>query len=407
MKYKNAIGVLPQDLIDAIQQYVQGEYIYIPVKDRIESTSLTEYAMELQKRDEHIYTKSLEGITNRTLSKTYSLSESSIRRIIIKQRKRYESMRNCIKEIMCNWDVEFTEIEQIYDTAWRIGEEYILKVYESTDALERNVKISMILEDMNIPVGKIVPTKNNKSYARDDKYFYVLSQRLQGNNIVSIRDTADIGLEMGRIIANLHVTFKVCEKQDSFWENSLLGELKGWIRESLEKDDWKLVHKEPYEDTVQHLERLYDGLQVQLIHRDVHFGNFLFECGKFSGYIDFDLSQRNIRIFDLCYFLLGLLSEEEKADITKEEWMRLVKDVFCGYQERCKLTLQEIEAIPYVMKGIELLFAAWFLGENDAKCAEDAMKIFAFVDENISEIKEAVGTSAQFLHESNIMSDNN
>ena len=34
-------------------------------------------------------------------------------------------------------------------------------------------------------------------------------------------------------------------------------------------------------------------LPVQLIHRDVHFGNFLFDEGKFSGYIDFDLSQRN------------------------------------------------------------------------------------------------------------------
>lgn len=32
-----------------------------------------------------------------------------------------------------------------------------------------------------------------------------------------------------------------------------------------------------------------------------------FQEGKFSKYMDFDLSQRNIRIFDLCYFMLGLL----------------------------------------------------------------------------------------------------
>ena len=29
---------------------------------------------------------------------------------------------------------------------------------------------------------------------------------------------------------------------------------------------------------------------------------FLFYNNKFSGYIDFDLSQINIRIFDICYF---------------------------------------------------------------------------------------------------------
>ena len=48
----------------------------------------------------------------------------------------------------------------------------------------------------------------------------------------------------------------------------------------------------------------------------MHFGNFLFQEGSFSGYIDFDLSQKNIRIFDLCYFLAGLLAEEPWEEYT-------------------------------------------------------------------------------------------
>lgn len=47
MKYKNATSVLPEELIKHIQQYVQGEYIYIPIKDRTESTHVTEYEEEL------------------------------------------------------------------------------------------------------------------------------------------------------------------------------------------------------------------------------------------------------------------------------------------------------------------------------------------------------------------------
>lgn len=31
MKYKNATKVLPNELIEQIQQYVQGEYVYIPI----------------------------------------------------------------------------------------------------------------------------------------------------------------------------------------------------------------------------------------------------------------------------------------------------------------------------------------------------------------------------------------
>lgn len=52
MKYKNALSILPEELIETIQQYVQGEYIYIPIRDRAESTRMTEYDIELQKRDE-------------------------------------------------------------------------------------------------------------------------------------------------------------------------------------------------------------------------------------------------------------------------------------------------------------------------------------------------------------------
>lgn len=89
------------------------------------------------------------------------------------------------------------------------------------------------------------------------------------------------------------------------------------------------VERSKYDDIVQNLEKVYNKLPVQLIHRDVHLDNFLFAKGKFAGYIDFDLSQRNIRIFDLCYFMLGLLSEEEILDITEEQWFEILKTIGC------------------------------------------------------------------------------
>lgn len=89
------------------------------------------------------------------------------------------------------------------------------------------------------------------------------------------------------------------------------------------------VERSKYDDIVQNLEKVYNKLPVQLIHRDVHLDNFLFDKGKFAGYIDFDLSQRNIIIFDLCYFMLGLLSEEEILDITEEQWFEILKTIGC------------------------------------------------------------------------------
>ena len=62
------------------------------------------------------------------------------------------------------------------------------------------------------------------------------------------------------------------------------------------QNEWSIVSETDFTGTCNQLEKIYEGLPKQLIHRDVHSGNFLFENNEFSGYIDFDLSQKNIRI---------------------------------------------------------------------------------------------------------------
>ncbi len=390
MKYKNASKVLPIELIEQIQQYVQGEYIYIPIKDKAVDGNMTDYAIEIQKRDEHIYAKYLEGVKRAKLALAYSLSESSIRRIIIRQRRRYSEMKDYINVILCDWDMEDIGVKQIYDSAWQVGDRYVLKVYDNITMLERNIRIISILSDLGIPVGRLIPNRNHLMYSKDEHRYYILCEKLKGSNIVDSNELDKLGYEMGKIIANLHNAFLQCEKQDDFWENSLLLEMKGWIADYLDKDGWVALDKQQYDDTLHNLENLYDSLPRQLIHRDVHFGNFLFDNGSFSGYIDFDLSQRNIRIFDLCYFVLGLLSEEEVVVITKEKWFEILRDIFQGYDEVNKLLPQEIEAVPYVMKSIELLFVAWFLGQKDKKCSENAVAILNFIDDNMEKIVDSL-----------------
>jgi len=55
-----------------------------------------------------------------------------------------------------------------------------------------------------------------------------------------------------------------------------------------------------------------------------------------------------------------------------------------------QLSEEEKQAVPYVMQAIELLFAAWFLGEQDTKCAENAMQIYDFVEHNTDRIKSLI-----------------
>ena len=77
---------------------------------------------------------------------------------------------------------------------------------------------------------------------------------------------------MGTVIARLHRALLGCERKVSAYDNSLLEELKGWIFETFEESRWTYISREEYEALVKRLEKWYDRLPVQLIHRDVHFG---------------------------------------------------------------------------------------------------------------------------------------
>lgn len=390
MKYKNAKDLLPYELIEKIQEYVQGEYLYIPVKDRADTSTTTEYKIELKKRNSHIYRKYLEGVSNSRLAEIYNLSQSSIRRIIVEQRRGYEFMKDNIKNLLSNWNMESESVKQIYNTTWQIGKDYVLKTYTDEEMLGRNITVVNKLNSMNIPVGDIVKTVNGDDHIKADEQYFFLSKKLKGSNLVKISNTKEYGLMSGKIIADLHIAFKNCENEIKFWDNSFLDEMNGWVKENFANKNWSLISKEEYENVISNLEKYYDELPVQLIHRDVHYGNFLFDNGKFSGYIDFDLSQRNIRIFDLCYFMLGILSEKEKFQVTEEKWIDLLKYVFEGYNSTVQLTAEEKQVVPFVMECIELLFVSYFHSVDDTILAESAFKIYNFIKDNQKKITAVI-----------------
>lgn len=379
MKYKKAIDVLPEELLDRIQDYIQGEYLYIPCREKKSHSKITVYQRELQKRDANIYLKVLEGTTKKELADKYNLSQSSIRRIVLAQRKEYVVMQRKIELLLKEWEIEEVSVSQVYDSAWQIGEDYILKVYDNAEDLERNIRMLRLLGEKGVPVAEVMLTAENEKYVLKEGMAYVLTKRLPGNNIVEFDKNFSQARKLGRALGTLHNALAEIGETESFWENSLLAELKGWIWEVFEKNEWKDISREEFERVVCALEESYDKLPVQLIHRDVHFGNFLFHDDKFSGYIDFDLSQKNIRVFDICYFLLGLLCEEEKRKLSFEEWMEISKQVFTGYGEHITLCKEELQAVPYVMEAIELLFAAWFIQCEDDVCARDALRLYEFV----------------------------
>lgn len=85
MRYLKAEGVLPPELIEQIQEYVDGVTIYIPRKaeNRRAWGYSTSYKAELRQRNHRIRKEHEMGATVKDLALGYHLSEKSIRRILL------------------------------------------------------------------------------------------------------------------------------------------------------------------------------------------------------------------------------------------------------------------------------------------------------------------------------------
>lgn len=88
MSYIRAEEVLPQEILMAVQQYVDGQTIYIPRKTEEKRMwgAATETRKKLELRNASMYAKYRKGISIKALAEEYFLTEKSVQRIIRKMK---------------------------------------------------------------------------------------------------------------------------------------------------------------------------------------------------------------------------------------------------------------------------------------------------------------------------------
>lgn len=99
MKYLKAENVLPEEVIELIQRYVDGEYVYIPRKAGKKRAwgEKSGARKDLKERNSSIYKRYMDGAAVEELSKEWFLSEQSIRRIISQEKLLLSnSLHNCL-----------------------------------------------------------------------------------------------------------------------------------------------------------------------------------------------------------------------------------------------------------------------------------------------------------------------
>ena len=89
MGYMRAEDILPKEVLELVQQYTDGQTIYIPRKSECHKSwgAGTETKKELMIRNKQMYEEYQAGVPITELSERYFLTEKSVQRIIRSHKK--------------------------------------------------------------------------------------------------------------------------------------------------------------------------------------------------------------------------------------------------------------------------------------------------------------------------------
>lgn len=89
MSYIRAEFILPKEILELIQEYADGQIIYIPRKTNNHKNwgDNTDTRKQIDQRDYEIYHKYQIGMSTSELADEFYLSQKSIQRIILKEKR--------------------------------------------------------------------------------------------------------------------------------------------------------------------------------------------------------------------------------------------------------------------------------------------------------------------------------
>jgi Ser/Thr protein kinase RdoA (MazF antagonist) len=143
-----------------------------------------------------------------------------------------------------------------------------------------------------------------------------------------------------------------------------------------------------YQQLEQDIKIAVSSLQTQLIHRDAHIHNILFNDNRLTGIIDFEIAEVNVNMFDICYCSTSILSEIFTKEKLRDKWISFVGDLISGYNHINCLSNNEIKSIWYVMLCIQTIFMSYFASNKDIY--EVNKKMFLWIYENKNAIENSI-----------------
>ncbi|MBE6942467.1 MAG: helix-turn-helix domain-containing protein [Ruminococcaceae bacterium] len=293
-------------------------------------------------------------------------------------------------QILKYWNLEGETITDIYyegtgnknDSACYVGEKYVLKFTANLGKLKKHIEVSKALQSIGLLSAVPVTTTDRQEYVQDGEVYFYLTRRLPGEQMTPHRFADGDGRFAGEIIGQLHLALAKIE--DCVSEADLLATVRDWAlpkaKAALNLSD---AFCKEYLDT---FANLYPNLPRQIIHRDPNPGNIICSHDQW-GFIDFELAERNARIYDPCYAATAVLSETFGQH--NDKWLEIYRDILWGYDSVARLTEEERKAIPFIILANQFVCVAWFAEQDKyAELFEINKRMTAWLIGKFDELKD-------------------
>ena len=283
--------------------------------------------------------------------------------------------RRKISEILGNWNLQTEEIKDIYyeetgnysENAFYVGENYIIKFSGNLGSVLRHLELTKALHKANFFTAEILETAEGREYVESEGIYYYLTTKPEGIRLRASDMLSSDGMIkaqcLGEIIGQLHLVLKeldiVADEVNAF-QHVIDWALPGTRRVMQVPEKLCREYAEVYGS-------LQDKLPRQIIHRDPNPSNVIRGICREKelwGFTDFELSEKNIRIYDPCYAATAILSEWFMAGKKAEKWPEVYKNIMTGYDRVAGLTEEEKTAIPYVILTNQFICVAWFADQG-------------------------------------------
>ncbi|MES5893857.1 phosphotransferase [Bacillus cereus group sp. RP43] len=288
-------------------------------------------------------------------------------------------------------DVTATEIQPNVTKIHCNKKTYILKEKGLIKQFLVELNVLEQLDEKGAKVQKLVKTRNDERYVFYKEKNYCLYEYVAGS-VLEIKDTENLkvlGSTIGEEIANLHHELNSVNSANELIKRELYKVVYEWALPNLVKNEH--VHQ----DVIQKMDQIHTtfketvhSLPKQIIHRDMHLSNVIFRESDFQGFIDFELLEENVRVFDLCYCCTSILSEIFSDETLRRKWLQIVSEIFRGYYKQNILTREELKSIWYVMLSIQVIFITYFVQLKDVLKLNEEMFLWIFA--NKEDIEESI-----------------